>query len=133
MVGVALRLPERTEWENRTTKGYSHLIKWEQLILSVWFRGETKAGRSCEGHPQGQPQGNCRSQYCHWCLLKVIVAMFSEIKNTIKILFFMTNYQWAQGHELQWYKKWQSSSMCLNTAISPEPLRYRFWIWYYPF
>lgn len=61
-------------------------------------------------------------EYRHWCLLKVIVAMFSEKNGTIKILFFMGNYQWARGSEHQQYESWQPSSNCVNTSISPEPL-----------
>lgn len=30
--------------------------------MSAWFRGEAEAGPSREGPPQGQPQGDCRSQ-----------------------------------------------------------------------
>lgn len=57
-------------------------------------------------------------EYCPWCLLKVIVAMFSEKNGTIKILFFMGNYQWARGSEHQQYESWQPSSNSVNTYFS---------------
>lgn len=34
-VGIALCVAEKTEWRNRTTKGWTHLIKWELIHVSV--------------------------------------------------------------------------------------------------
>lgn len=101
--GYCIESGWKTEWQNSTTKSWSHLIKWKPICISVVQR--RGKGRSfSEQHPQGQPQRNGRSQSTvSRCLLKVIAAIVSE-KRTVKILFFMANYQRAKGYEHQWYK-----------------------------